>query len=123
MSMQFVIKSLGIVFVLIGVGYLLRPDIAKRLMVFFKKGKRIYLAGLLRFALAIIFLLGAGQCDKKWVIAVLGIIFLLSGLLIFMLGPDKIRRIFDWYDKQPTLLFRFIALIVLAVGAVVVFSA
>jgi hypothetical protein len=33
-----VIKSLGIVFSLIGLAYLLRPDVAKRLMRFFKKG-------------------------------------------------------------------------------------
>ena len=123
MRMNIVIKILGVIFILIGIVYLLKPEILKWLMRFIKKGRRIYLAGLLRFALAIIFLLGAEQCDNKWIIAVFGIIFILGGLLIFMLGPTKIRQILDWYDQQSTLLFRFIALIVLATGAIVIYVA
>jgi hypothetical protein len=49
-----VIKSLGMLFSLMGIAYLLRPEIVKKLMGFFKKGKRIYLAGLIRFALAVL---------------------------------------------------------------------
>jgi hypothetical protein len=41
-------------FSLMGIAYLLRPEIVKKLMGFFKKGKRIYLAGLIRFALAVL---------------------------------------------------------------------
>jgi len=122
MGIVIVIKSLGIIFAIIGIVYLLRPDFLKWMMEFFKKGSRIYFAGVLRFVLAVIFLLGAGQCDQKWVIATLGILFLLGGLLIFMLGPVKIRRMFDWYQQQSILVFRAIALIVLIVGAVVIFS-
>ncbi|MHC4603734.1 MAG: hypothetical protein ACYS6W_10445, partial [Planctomycetota bacterium] len=115
MGMDIVIKSLGIVIVVVGIVYLLRPDVIKLLLGFFKKGKRIYLAGLIRLALAVIFLLGARECDITWVIVAFGILFLVGGLLIFILGPEKIRRIFDWYEKQPVLLLRVMSLIVLAV--------
>ena len=50
-------------------------------------------------------------------------VFLTGGLLIFTLGPERIRRLLDWYDEQPMLVFRVIALIVLAFGAIVIFSA
>jgi uncharacterized protein YjeT (DUF2065 family) len=121
--MENVIKIVGIIIVLIGILFLLKPDIMKILMGFMKKGKRIYLAGLLRFVLAVIFLLGASECNYKWIIAAFGILFLLSGLLIFAIGPEKIRRMFDWYQDQPALIFRVIAGIVLACGAVIVYSA
>jgi hypothetical protein len=39
MRIVIVIKSLGMLFTLIGIAYLLRPDIIKTLMGFFKKGK------------------------------------------------------------------------------------
>ena len=123
MRIVLVIKSLGILFSLMGIAYLLRPDIIKKLMVFFKKGQRIYLAGLLRFALAVVFFVGARECRYFWIIFACGIIFLLSGLLIFMLGPEKIRRMFNWYQNQPILFFRVIALIVLIFGAIVILSA
>lgn len=121
--MDIVIKGLGVLFVLMGIAYLLRPDIIKRLMQFFKKGKRIYFAGLLRFALAIVFFVGARECRSFWVIFGCGVMFLLGGFLIFSLGPEKIRRMLDWYARQSMLIFRVIALIVLVFGLIVVFSA
>ncbi|OHB77562.1 MAG: hypothetical protein A2Z25_14500 [Planctomycetes bacterium RBG_16_55_9] len=123
MDIVIVIKGLGVLFVLIGVAYLLKPKVLKTLMSFFKKGKRIYVAGLIRFALAVVFLLAATQCRKPTIIGAFGVLFLLSGLLIFVLGPPTIRRIFDWYEKQPTLLYRIIASIVIVVGAIIIFSA
>ena len=123
MGIVVVIKSLGIIFAVIGIVYLLRPDFLKWMMEFFKKGSRIYIGGVLRFVMAVIFLVGARECRYFWVIFTFGILFLIGGLLIFMLGPEKIRRIFDWYQQQSTLVFRAIALIVLIVGAVIIYSA
>ncbi len=123
MRIVIVIKSLGMLFTLMGIAYLLRPNIIKKLMGFFKKGKRIYFAGLIRFALAVVFFVAARECRYFWIIFASGIIFLTGGLLIFMLGPEKIRRILDWYEQQPALIFRVIALIVLAFGAIIIFSA
>ncbi|MBL7187033.1 MAG: hypothetical protein ISS70_12000 [Phycisphaerae bacterium] len=117
------IKSVGIIITLMGVVYLLRPDLIKQLMNFFKKSRRIYLPGLLRLALAVVFFLGASECRYFWVIFASGMIFLTGGLLIFMLGPEKIRRMLDWYQEQPILIFRVIALIVLAFGAIIIYSA
>ena len=78
--MDIVIKIVGIAIVFIAIVYLLKPDVLKRLMEFFKQGKRLYFAGLIRFALAIVFLLGARECDITWVIVVFGILFLISYL-------------------------------------------
>lgn len=123
MSMDIIIRVIGIVFVFLAIVYLLKPDIMKRLMEFFKQGKRMYFAGLIRFILAIVFLLGANQCNNFWVILVFGILFIISGLLIFTLGTEKVRLMIDWYQKQSVLLLRVIALIVLAVGAVIIWAA
>ena len=121
--MDIVIKSLGIFFCIIGIVYLLRTDIMKWLFEFFKKGKRIYFAGVIRLALAVVFFSSYRECDKRWIIFAFGILFLISGLLIFVLGSEKVRRILDWYQKQPVLIFRVIAVIVLAIGAIIIYSA
>jgi len=123
MRIVLVIKSLGMLFTLMGIVYLLRPEIIKKLMGFFKKGKRIYFAGLIRFALAVIFFIAARECRYFWIIFASGLIFLTGGLLIFILGPEKIRRIFDWYEEQPAIIFQVIAMIVLVFGIIVIFSA
>jgi hypothetical protein len=106
-----------------GIAYLLRPDIIKKLMVFFKKGKRIYFSGLIRLVLAVVFFVAASECRYFWIIFASGIIFLTGGLLIFLLGPEKIRHILDWYEGQPTVIFQVIAVVVLVFGMVIIFSA
>ena len=123
MGMDIVIRSLVIVIVVVGIVYLLRPDVMKWLIEFLKQGKRIYFAGLIRLALAVIFLLGARECKHFWVIFAFGILFLIGGVLIFILGPEKLRRILDWYQKQSVLLLRVLAVLALAIGAVIIYSA
>jgi MFS family permease len=121
--MDTVIKIIGVIIVSIAIVFLVKPQVMRRLMEFLKKGNRIYLAGLVRFALAVIFLLAARECDKTWVILVFGILFLISGLLVFMLGPAKIAWMLDWYQKRSLILSRFLAAIILAVGAIIIYSA
>jgi len=123
MGMDIVIKSIGIVIILIGIVYLLRPNVMKWLIGFFRQGKRIYLAGLIRFALAVVFLVGARECRRFWVVFAFGILFLIGGLLIFILGPEKIKRVLDWWQKQSILLLRVMAVLALVIGAVIIFSA
>ncbi len=120
--MHLAIKSLGMIITLMGVAYLFRPDLIKRLMGFFKKGRRIYLPGALRLALAVVFFLGTRECRYPRMIFASGIIFLAGGLLIFTLGAERIRRMLDWYEGQPILVFRVIALIVLIFGAIIILS-
>jgi uncharacterized protein YjeT (DUF2065 family) len=121
--MDTVIKIIGIVIVAMAVLLLVRPDVMKRLLEFFKKGKRLYIPAVIRLALAIVFLLSARECDITWVIVVLGIVFLLSALLIFVLGPDKLRPMMDWYQRQSLILLRIIAVIPLAIGAIIIYCA
>ncbi len=121
--MDIVIKSLGILFCIIGIVYLLRPGIMKWLIEFFKKGKRIYFSGLIRFVLAIVFFVGARECKYPWAIFAFGILFVIGGFLIFILKPEKIKHILEWYQKQSVLIFRIIAVFVLVFGALIIYSA
>lgn len=121
--MDIVVKFLGVVFILISIVYLIKPVVLKRIMGFFRKGKRLYLAGLIRFVLAVVFLLGARECNIPWLIAAFGVLFLISGLLVFTLGLERLKSIIDWYQDQPLLILRIIALLVLAVGAIIVYAA
>ena len=123
MTMDTIIKIIGIIIVCIGIVFLVKPQVTRYLMGFFKKGSRIYLAGLVRFALAIIFLLGARGCGIPWVIALFGILFMVSGILVFMLGPARLGPLIDWFQKQSLLLVRAMAVLMLAVGAVIIYAA
>jgi len=123
--MDIIIKIIGIVFVAIAIVFLLKPAVMKSLMEFFKKGQRIYLVGLVRLALAVVFLLGTRSHEghKFWIIFGFGILFLISGVLVFMLGPKSLKPMMDWCQKRSIWLLRVIAVIVLAMGVVIIYSA
>jgi hypothetical protein len=121
--MDTVVKIVGIVIVFLAVLFLLKPDITKNLLKFFKQGKRIYFAGLARLILAVVFLLAARECDITWVIVVFGILFLISGLFIFMIGADRLKPILEWLQNKSALFLRVIAVIILAIGAIIIYSA
>ena len=123
MKMDSVVKIVGIVIVVIAVLSLLKPDMTKHILNFFKQGKRLYLAGLARLILAVVFLLAARECDITWVIVVFGILFLISALSIFMIGAEKLKPMLDWFQNKSTLFIRFMAVIILILGAIIIYSA
>jgi len=121
--MDVVIKIIGIVVIVIGIAYLVKPGIMKWLLDFFKKGPRIYIAGLLRFVLGVVFLLAATKCSRPVIIGVLGVLFLLGGFLIFILGPKRITPILEWWQKQPEWVMRALALLTGAFGVLIIYAA
>jgi hypothetical protein len=121
--MDVVVKIIGIVFIFMTSVYFLKPDVMKRIIELFKQGRRMYFAGLIRFALAVVFLLAASDCKMPWVIIVFGILFIIGGLLIFILGSEKVRSMLEWWQKQSVFILRVIALIGLAFGAIIIYSA
>ncbi len=122
-TMNTVVKIIGTCFVCIGFGYLLRPEILRGIMAFFRKGVRLYLAAFVRFALAVVFLLAASKCEMPWVITAFAVLFLISGLLIVALGLKRVKGILDWYLEQPIFLLRILAVITMAVGLIIVYAA
>jgi len=121
--MHLIIKIIGIVFVLLAILFFSKPDIMKTLMHFFKRSNRIYLAAAARLILATIFLTAARECNITWIITSFGLLFILSALLIIILGPAKTRPILEWYEKQPVGLLQILAILLLVIGAVIIYAA
>lgn len=121
--MDTVIKIIGLLFIGASLLYMIKPNIMKRIMDFFKQGRRIYFAGVIRLVLAVIFLLGARECDIAWVIAAFGILFIISGLLVFIIGTEKLKTMLEWYQQQSLLLLRSLAGIGVLIGLAVIYAA
>jgi uncharacterized protein YjeT (DUF2065 family) len=121
--MELVVKIIGIIIVALAIVYLLKPDVMKQVMEFFTEGKRIYLAGLIRLVLAVLLLLAARECDITWVVILFGVLFLISGLLIFVLGPERIKSIAGWFQRQSLFALRLFALVAFIIGAIIIYSA
>jgi len=121
--MDIVVKIIAVAFILMGVLLAAYPQLLKRLIGLVAKGIRIYLIGLIRLALAVVFLLAARECKNFWLIFIFGILFLLSGLLVFLLGPRRLRPMLDWLQRQSALLLRVLAVVIVLIGILIVVEA
>ena len=121
--MSFAVRIIAIVFILLGVLYLAKPELVKRILEFFKQGKRIYIVGVIRLILAVVFLLAAQQCNVPWAIGVFGILLLVSGVMIFIIGDQKLKAWLQWWQKQSLLLLRVLSLLAIAFGLLIIYCA
>ena len=121
--MLMLIKAIGVFIVLAGIILFIVPNLAKKVMVFFKQGRRVYLAGFIRVLFGIIFLMGASECRLVGVIIVLGILLLVAGLSLFVIKLDKLKSIISFWENKSLPVIRLAMLIPIAIGALILYSA
>ena len=115
-------RLLGIAILLLGISVLVNPDIMKSMIIFWSQGKRIYGAGVLRIIFGVIFLLIASQSKATIIVTIMGLLFLIGGILIFALREKKTKAILDKWKDCPPLTCRLLSLIAIVIGILIVTS-
>lgn len=117
------VRLVGVFLVISGILYLIKPSVIRKMLTVLSKGNRLYLIGVIRLALAVLFLLAANQADIPWVIAALAIILIISSTIIFAFGPRKLQRYMIIYQEQNDTTLRLLSLVIIILGAVIVYAA
>ncbi|MBL7130709.1 MAG: DUF2065 family protein [Candidatus Omnitrophica bacterium] len=120
--MEGIVKLFGIVMVVAGVTYFVKPALMKKVVDFFVKEKWLYVGSILCFIIGIIFLSAASQCAISWLVTIFGILALIKGILVFILGQQKIKVMLDSLTKKPTKALRAYALIEIVLGVILIYS-
>ena len=121
--MLLVIKACGVLMVVMGLIFVFAPQAMKSFMAFMKEGNRLYGPAVLRVVMGIIFLFAASQARQVGIILTLGILMLLGGILIFVMGMERCKSILRWWEEKPLLLMRLIAILPIAIGILILYSA
>lgn len=95
------------------------PEKAKVLMGFWREGNRAYWGGIIRIAIAVVVFLAAPSGWTPGPAVALGILFLVSGVLVFAIGLEKMKEQILWWENQPQLVLRLLGLVVLSFGILV----
>ena len=117
------IKLIGLLITVMGAIVLFNPKLMRKMMGFWKQGKRIYLAGIIRVCVGALFLYCAPMAMRPNIIFVLGLLAILGGLFIIIRGPGKMKAILERLSQKPDNFLRLMSLIILAFGALIIFSA
>lgn len=112
-------RLVGIFIGVLGVIFLVMPDWMKRTMAFWKEGNRIYGGGVIRLAIAVVLLMAAPQARQPLTALILGILFLVSGIVIFMMGVEEGKKLIGWWEGQSTPVLRLMGIFVITFGALI----
>lgn len=114
-------KLIGVLFVGLGIAFLVKPVWMTQVMQFWKEGNRIYWAGIIRVIIAIVLFLAAPAATNVMAPIILGLIILLSGVVIFVMGPEKLKALIQSWEDQNVSIHRLLSLIITSFGLLVFF--
>lgn len=121
--MVLLVKVIGIVIAGIGFMSVMNPALIRRMLKFWRAGRRIYAGGIVRIVFGAVFLFAASRSGIPAVLYTIGILSFTGGVLIFVWKLEKAKAMLDWWDKRPDTVLRVIALFALLIGALIVSSA
>ena len=117
------VKVIGVLLILAGTLYLINPRLMRKVIDFFSIGTRLYVVGVIRLALGILFLYAASQADIQWIIITIGILMIISAIIIFAMGTKKMCLLLDFYKQQNDTVLRLLSLVALIFGILIIYAA
>ena len=120
--MSIFVKIVGLIMAIMGIVLILTPKTLNQLVNFCQKGKRLRIGAIIRIIIGVIFLNSASQCKLPLVVAIIGVLILIKGIMVFVLGPQRVRSTLEWWNKRPAQMIRLLGLIALALGLLLIYS-
>lgn len=112
-------KIIGVIIAGFGLTIFASPQITEKVYAFFKEGKNIYLAGVVRAFTGLVLLLATAQSTVPMAAIALGIMFLTSGIIIFAVDPEKTKVLITHFSEMPTLVIRLFGLVAASFGILI----
>lgn len=119
--MLILVKLIGLIITVFGLGIFASPQFSQRVFQFFKEGNRIYYAGVVRAVVGLLILMSASKSLVPVAATALGVIFLLSGVVMFAADVEKMKAFLERYSQMPGLVVRLLGLVAATFG-ILIFS-
>lgn len=112
-------KIIGVLVAILGLAIFASPKFTEKVFDFFKQGKNLYLAGVIRVFTGIILLLAASRSEVPIAAIALGIMLLASGIVIFAAEGEKMKGFMNYYSEMPALVLRLLGLVAASFGLLI----
>lgn len=116
------VKLIGIVMLVAGVVYFIKPNAMKTFANYFAKEKRLTIGGVAAVIIGVVFLRAASRCSVPWLVSIFGILSLIKGIVVFALGTKKIITMLELITKKPPKAMRKFALIEIVCGVALIYA-
>ncbi len=121
--MSYFITAFGILYVIVGVVFFMKPEYVRTVIDFFRAGRRIYAAGALRIVVGGLLIYAAQSALIPWIPRIIGILAVIGGVIIYPLGLQRMNAWMDWWKGLSDGKLRIFAVIAEIAGILLVYSA
>jgi len=121
--MILIVKLVGILMIVAGVVYMIRPFEMTRLSRFFLEGNRFYVGLVFAIVIGVLLLFAAEEASSPIMIRIIGVIGLLKGVLGFVFGREKFSSFVNRVTKLDEKKLRLLAGVSLLFGVIVIYAA
>lgn len=119
--MILIAKLIGFLIAGLGLAIFASPKVTEKIFHFFMQGKNLYYAGVIRVSAGFILLIAASQSVVPLAAIALGVMFLVSGIVVFAADHEKMRDFVTAYSQMPKLVIRLLGLVAASFG-ILIFS-
>lgn len=121
--MEYVIKVIGIIVLVIGVLFAALPTLMDQFIPFAKRKSHYLIGGVVRVVLGGLLIAASFWASLFWIPMIIGCVMTLSGILIFAVGKVRVHALLDWAGGLPEGKRRILAIIAACLGALIIYSA
>ena len=119
--MLILVKLIGVIIAAFGLAIFASPVFSQKVFNFFKEGKKLYYAAVIRGAVGLVILFTASRSQVPVAAISLGLMFLASGIVVFVGDLEKMKGFVTGFSEMPELVIRLLGLVAATFG-VLVFS-
>ena len=120
--MTFLLLVAGIFILGTCLAFFVSPSLVEELIVWLGEQRNLYYVVALRFALGLLFVIGAPQTDFPLAIRGLGCLLILAAVLLAVLPADRIKSITAYCLERPVWIVRLWVSVPMALGMLVIYS-
>ncbi|PIU56711.1 MAG: hypothetical protein COS89_05705 [Deltaproteobacteria bacterium CG07_land_8_20_14_0_80_38_7] len=120
--MEYFVKAFAILIIAVGAISFVTPAFLRKLIELAKVGKRVYVGGVIRIVVGTLLLIAAPNAITIWIPGIIGALILLSGILILVLGVQKIHSFMDKVYSLSDQKIRVIPTIAIILGILLIYS-
>ena len=120
--MLFITKLIGLLISGLGLVFILEPSLYVKFVESALESKRVHITGIAKVVCGLIFVIAAPMTQLAGFIGFLGLLSIVSGVVIFLFGENKVYPIIKWWEERPIVIKKAFGLLVFLIGAIIVFN-
>ncbi len=121
--MVYLIKAIGLIFVICGVYFTVLPSSIKTFISFAKEGKRVYIGCAIRIVLGILLLIASPHASFFWIPLITSILLIVWGSVPIFIGIKNVYAILSWCEARADTVCRALSIAFAILGILIIYSA